>query len=411
MSIKITQCIIVLAGAIALALPKALAKAASPAVPVTEQASASIPASAAPHNHPVDSGSVDPLRLAIARPILNQSPETLRSYFGEPTERWTFESETGELLEALTYDPTALRQAVPTLGDRTTFRIIYQNDRAQWIAVSPDGGPSSVYGPESGRQLFEFIFGYGAPVWLELPRPAMGIGGYYEGRACLGDGIRTDWEQAAALISVRLFYDTDCEPPYGTFADIENHWSKDYVEALVERNILRGYPDGTFRPDARVTRAEFAAMAAAAFDPQPRRAAIDFSHVDDHFWAARVITAASAGGYLNGYPDGTFRPQEPVLRQDVYVALAGGLEIAPGDGDLLNEFAGGRSVPNYARAPLTGAIAVRLVVNYPHRHILDVGRPANRADVAAAIYRGLVFLGQADPLPPYRSFIAEFESP
>jgi hypothetical protein len=309
---------------------------------------------------PALSTQTTPLQIASARPVLNQSAATLQTYFGAPIETRTIENEAGETLEVRTYDPTGLRQAVPGLGDLATLHVVYQGDRVQSILVSPLGAPSPQYTPEMGQQLFRYIFGYGSPVWFELPRPAMGIGGYYEGRACLGDGVRTDWEQAAALISVRLFYDTACEPPYGTFPDIRDHWSQDYVEALVARNILNGYPDGSFRPDGWVTRAEFAAIIAAALDPQPRQTARTFQDVGDRFWASAAITQASAGGYLNGCPNGTFGPQDPVLRQDVYVALANGLQIAPGDGDRLNQFGGGTSVPDYARAPLAGAIACEL---------------------------------------------------
>ena len=104
------------------------------------------------------------------------------------------------------------------------------------------------------------------------------------------------------VLGTSMFVDTN-------FADIQNHWAKTSIIATVRRNIFRGYPDGTFRPSASVTRAELAAIIYTAFAQQPSvRPGITFKDVPANHWAAKVIAAAYQAKFLSGYPDGLFNP-------------------------------------------------------------------------------------------------------
>lgn len=343
-------------------------------------------------------------QAVLARPILNQPPETLHQYFGQPIERTTIgTSPTGQPQIRERYDSSALRQAVPSLSEQTTFSVIFAAGRSQTLIV--DNGPVPSFEPDVGRALFRYFWNYEAPIWYELSGAPRGFEGLSRRRGCLGDGVRVDWEQAAVTISLAMSYDRACEPPYPTFGDLEKHWSKHYVEALRERKIVNGYPDGTFRPNRPVTRAEFAALIAGAFAPEASRQASAFRDVASNFWGARAIDQIAQGGFMVGYPNGTFRPQAEISRLQVYLALASGLKLPPGDREHLNLFQDGRDVPDYAQATIAGALEKTLIINYPRINILDLGRPATRADVAAAIYRGLVVQGKAEPLSPYRSYI------
>lgn len=69
------------------------------------------------------------------------------------------------------------------------------------------------------------------------------------------------------------------------FADIQNHWARPFIEALAARRILNGYPDGTFRPNNSVTRAEFAAIIGAVFNISVKRPYINFTDVPANHWA------------------------------------------------------------------------------------------------------------------------------
>ena len=91
-------------------------------------------------------------------------------------------------------------------------------------------------------------------------------------------------------------------------------WYNTAVSTLSSMGIITGYPDGTFRPDAAITRAEFAAIA-ARFDNDGDKTAAKFSDIATH-WAKDEISIAYNNGWITGYPDGTFGPQRDITRAE-----------------------------------------------------------------------------------------------
>ena len=91
-------------------------------------------------------------------------------------------------------------------------------------------------------------------------------------------------------------------------------WYNTAVSTLSSMGIITGYPDGTFRPNAAITRAEFAAIA-ARFDNDGDKTAAKFSDIAIH-WAKDEISIAYNNGWITGYPDGTFGPQRDITRAE-----------------------------------------------------------------------------------------------
>ena len=91
-------------------------------------------------------------------------------------------------------------------------------------------------------------------------------------------------------------------------------WYNTAVSTLSSMGIITGYPDGTFRPNAAITRAEFAAIA-ARFDNDGDKAAAKFSDIANH-WAKDEISIAYNNGWITGYPNGTFGPQRDITRAE-----------------------------------------------------------------------------------------------
>ena len=91
-------------------------------------------------------------------------------------------------------------------------------------------------------------------------------------------------------------------------------WYNTAVSTLSSMGIITGYPDGTFRPNAAITRAEFAAIA-ARFDHDGDKTAAKFSDIANH-WAKDEISIAYNNGWINGYPNGTFGPQRDITRAE-----------------------------------------------------------------------------------------------
>ena len=91
-------------------------------------------------------------------------------------------------------------------------------------------------------------------------------------------------------------------------------WYNNAVSTLGAMGIITGYPDGTFRPNAYITRAEFAAIA-ARFDADGDKTLAAFSDIANH-WAKDEISVAYNNGWVDGYPDGTFGPQRNITRAE-----------------------------------------------------------------------------------------------
>lgn len=184
-----------------------------------------------------------------------------------------------------------------------------------------------------------------------------------------------------------------------TFTDVQSsYWANPFIADLVRRNIIAGFPDGTFKPEQPVTRAQFAAMVSKAFQKAGTRGATQFADVPSNYWAATAIQDAYAKEFLSGYPGNRFEPNQNIPREQVLVSLANGLNysVAGEPTNILNQYySDANAVSGYARSPIAAATEKRIVVNYPNVRFLSPTQTATRADVAAFIYQALVSSGQA----------------
>ncbi len=193
--------------------------------------------------------------------------------------------------------------------------------------------------------------------------------------------------------------------PGGTntvFADVQGHWAQQYIQALASKAIITGFPDGTFKPNDPVTRAQFAAIVLKAFEPAPKNPATTFSDVSSKYWAYTAIQSAARGGFVAGFPGGTFKPDLKIPKVQALVALSNGLGFGTGDAGLLSKYQDASKIPSYATGPIAAATQRQIVVNYPTVGQLDPNRDATRAEVAAFIYQALVNQGKAQAISsPY----------
>ncbi len=182
------------------------------------------------------------------------------------------------------------------------------------------------------------------------------------------------------------------------FYDVaSNYWAKDFIQELATRNIIKGFPDGSFRPNDPVTRAQFAAMVRQAFKKNKIRSAASFVDVPTSYWANSAIAESYEMGFLSGYPNNVFNPEQNIPRVQVLVALANGLNYAASNSmnSSLQVYQDNAGIPDYARNSVAAATEQKIVVNYPNVSFLNPNGTATRADVAAFIYQGLVRSGEA----------------
>jgi S-layer homology domain len=186
-----------------------------------------------------------------------------------------------------------------------------------------------------------------------------------------------------------------------TFSDVtSNYWASQFIQELSQRGVVAGFPDGSFRPEEAVTRAQFAAMVRKAFQKNTKRQAITFNDVPSNYWASSAIQEAYTTGFLSGYPGNRFEPGQNIPRQQVLVSLANGLEYsASGNTETTLEYYSDASgIDNYARSPIAAATEKQIVVNYPNVQFLNPKSTATRAQVAAFIYQALVSTNQASAI-------------
>ncbi len=120
----------------------------------------------------------------------------------------------------------------------------------------------------------------------------------------------------------------------GQFSDVSSGaWYAQAVNYLASIGILEGYSDGTFRPTATITRAEFATMA-ARFDDLSDATGNVFSDVSGSHWAVSYINSAYTKGWISGYADGTFRPENGITRAEV-VSIVNAMLHRTADQDTL----------------------------------------------------------------------------
>ena len=99
------------------------------------------------------------------------------------------------------------------------------------------------------------------------------------------------------------------------FSDIENHWAKAEIEDFASNGYVGGYDDNTFRPNNDITRAEFVTIVNKYFG-FTKAEGENFTDVNEDAWYYKDVCIGVREGYINGYQDGTFRPNEPITREE-----------------------------------------------------------------------------------------------
>jgi S-layer homology domain len=186
------------------------------------------------------------------------------------------------------------------------------------------------------------------------------------------------------------------------FVDMEQHWAKDFILPLAAQSLVQGYMDGSFQPEAPVTRAQFAAWVARTFNPTPTVAASTYKDVATNHWAKNAIDQAARAQFLSADPQGNLRPDETMTRLQVIQALSQGLALPSGDPKALSRLRDGGLVPAQAQPQVAAAMAGKLLVNYPDRTALTPTRGITRAELAVMLYQALIRTGRTGAIAsPY----------
>ncbi|TAE56026.1 MAG: S-layer homology domain-containing protein [Nostocales cyanobacterium] len=187
-----------------------------------------------------------------------------------------------------------------------------------------------------------------------------------------------------------------------SFKDIsEKHWAKDYISELAAMEIIGGYPDGTFRPNAPVTRAQLAAILQKVFIKSKVRKAITFQDVPKSYWAYDAIQETYEMGFFTVLNTRKFNPTQKLKRLDVLITLAKALnyKFTGSTNEILSVYNDTSSIRNEHKKFIASLTENGVIINYPNKKALNPGKLATRAEVSALIYRAMASAGEVADFP------------
>ena len=132
---------------------------------------------------------------------------------------------------------------------------------------------------------------------------------------------------AALVLALVMVFAAVIPASAASFNDVKGHWAQAYIENWTDKGVINGYPDGTFRPDQQITRAEVAKILTLAYEMSTDVAKTNFTDVSQSDWYYLFVQACAANAVVNGYSDGSFKPNNPITRSEAVkmVCLAAGM--------------------------------------------------------------------------------------
>ncbi|MUG68723.1 DUF5011 domain-containing protein [Paenibacillus campinasensis] len=207
------------------------------------------------------------------------------------------------------------------------------------------------------------------------------------------DNVQVDWQAGTVTGEVDHFTkfavlatvdetEEQVQPQEKIFADMKGHWAEASVNELTRLHVISGYPDGRFKPERMMTRAEFVTIFVQAFGIMETTGKV-FEDTASH-WARASISTAYASGIIHGYDEKTFGADDPITREQIARIIA---NVAP--------LAGTGAVPHYtdrddiaswATDAVEAAASHGLLIGYPDGSFRPQ-QSATRAEGAAFIWR------------------------
>ena len=150
---------------------------------------------------------------------------------------------------------------------------------------------------------------------------------------------------------------------FGAPTDIQGHWAQNTINKWVDKGDISGYPDGTFRPNNMITRAEFVVLVNNAMGYSKSGYAY-FSDVPSHYWGRNAIQTGVAAGYISGDGNGIFRPNDPVTRQEAAAMISRILDLKQNDSRAYR-YTDSYAISNWAKGVVGAVSEAGIMAGYP----------------------------------------------
>lgn len=168
--------------------------------------------------------------------------------------------------------------------------------------------------------------------------------------------------------------------------DIDGHWAQVQIQSMSDKGIITGYPDNAFKPNNTITRAEFITLTNRAFSYK-ETAQINYTDVSVSDWFAPEIAKAKAAGYIAGYEDGTMKPNAEISRQEVAKILAVILKLNISNG-VIDYFNDSASIPAWSKEYIAAMTKGAYMNGYPDGTFKPT-KSLTRAEAAVIMNRSL----------------------
>ncbi|WP_171654868.1 S-layer homology domain-containing protein, partial [Paenibacillus foliorum] len=176
--------------------------------------------------------------------------------------------------------------------------------------------------------------------------------------------------------------------------DIQGHWAQNQISAWIDKDFVKGYEDGSFKPDSPITRAEFIVLVNRAFG-FTAQSAISFRDVPSSSWAYVDIAKAVHAGYITGYEDGTIGVNLPISRQEAAVIVSRLLKLNTTHTEGNAVIADAAELNSWSKDAINAVVAAKIMQGYSSDHKFKPTAFITRAEAVVTLDRAAGAQAQA----------------
>ncbi|TXK66922.1 S-layer homology domain-containing protein, partial [Paenibacillus sp. N3.4] len=171
-----------------------------------------------------------------------------------------------------------------------------------------------------------------------------------------------------------------------TVSDIQGHWAENNISKWIDKGLIKGYDDGSFKPENKITRAEFIALVNRSFG-FTETAVIAFSDVASDHWAHAEVEKAVKAGFITGYEDGTIGVSKPISRQEVAVIVSRLLKLEAKASASTAAFLDASKMASWGKDAIGEVVASEIMNGYEADHSFKPEASITRAEAVVTLDR------------------------
>ncbi|MGE6575369.1 YDG domain-containing protein [Paenibacillus xylanexedens] len=189
------------------------------------------------------------------------------------------------------------------------------------------------------------------------------------------------------LITVMLFssFNVVFGAAESSASDIEGNWAESQITKWIDKGFIHGYEDGSFKPNNTITRAEFFSLVNRSYG-FTETASVSFKDVNSSNWAYAEVSKAVKAGYIKGYRDGTIGANKPISRQEVAVIIDDLLDLS-NEASTGDHFTDSNTIASWAKNSVDATVAKGILQGYDNN--FNPNKPITRAEAVVALDRSV----------------------